>query len=187
MQQYAASSMVGRMIRAARLENEVYEEVERDKDATTQALTVVVIVAIAAGIGSALSLLIAGVGIGSAILGLISGIVGAVVGWAIWSFLTYWIGTSLFGGKATYGELLRTIGFAFTPNALGIFSFIPFLGGLIAFVGSIWALVAAVIAVRQALDFDTGKAILTAIIGWIVLVIIYAVLGALGLGFMMLG
>jgi len=184
VQQYAGNSMVNRMIRAARLENDVYEELERDRDATTQALTVVVIVAIAEGIGSALSTLFAGVGIGAAIGGLISGIVAAVVGWVIWSFLTYWIGTSLFGGKATYGELLRTIGFAYTPNALGIFVFIPILGGIIAFVGAIWALIAGIIAVRQALDFDTAKAILTAIIGWIILIIIYGVFAAIGLGFL---
>jgi len=108
--------------------------------------------------------------------------VAAIVGWAIWAFLTYWIGTALFGGTATYGELLRTIGFAYTPNALGIFGFIPVLGGIIAFVGAVWALIAGIIAVRQALDFSTGKAIVTAIVGWIVLIIIYAILGAIGLG-----
>jgi len=170
------------MLRAAKLETGLYEEVERDVDATGQALLVVIIVAVAAGIGGALARAVAGQP--GAILGsLILGIVGAILGWLIWSFLTYFIGTSLFKGTATYGELLRTIGFANSPGVLNILTFIPILGGLIALVVAIWTLVAGIIAIRQALDFDTGKAILTAIIGWLVMVVLTLVVGALGLVF----
>ncbi|MBI2954480.1 MAG: YIP1 family protein [Chloroflexi bacterium] len=179
MEQTGANTIVDRMIRAAKLENALYDEVERDKNATGQALTVVVIVALASGIGSALAGIIGRAGIGAAIGGFIVGIIMALIGWAIWSFVTYWVGTSLFGGTATYGELLRAVGFAYTPNVLGILSFIPGVGPLIAFVGSIWALVAGVVAVRQALDFDTGKAIITAIIGWIILMIVVVVIGGM--------
>ncbi len=112
MEQSGTSSIIGRMVRAARLENAVYDEVERDTSATSQALTVVIIVALAGGIGSALAAIIGRAGIGPAIGGFIIGIILAIVGWAIWSFVTYWIGTTLFGGTATYGELFRTVGFA---------------------------------------------------------------------------
>jgi len=35
------------------------------------------------------------------------------------------------------------------------------------------------VAVRQALDFSTGKAILTCIVGWIAIIIILVVIGVL--------
>lgn len=161
--------MIDRMVRASRLEADLYEEVEHDLDATAQAFQVVAVVAVATGLGAAVGALFRG-SAGGAIGGLIMGILLAVLGWLLWSFLTYWIGTNLFGGTATYGELLRTLGFANSPGVLRVFSFIPFFGGLIGLVVAIWTLVAGVIAVRQALDFDTGKAILTVIIGWVAVI-----------------
>src|SRR5262249_7144360 len=110
----------------------------------------------------------------------------ALIFWVVWAYVTYFVGTQFFGGTATPGEMLRTIGFAQSPGVLRILSFIPVLGGLISFIVAIWSIVAGVIAVRQALDFDTGKAILTVIIGFVVVVIVTIVLGlilaAIGLG-----
>ncbi|HEX2922970.1 MAG TPA: YIP1 family protein [Chloroflexota bacterium] len=170
-----------RMIKAAMLDAGVYEELERDTSATTQAFTVVLLISFISGLGAAISRL---GNPGQAVLGLIGAIVAGVVGWIIWSYVTYFVGTKVFNGTATPGELLRTIGFAFSPNVLGFFSFIPCLGALIALAGSIWSLVAAVVAVRQSLDFDTGKAILTVIIGWFALLLVIIVLSILGLGFL---
>jgi hypothetical protein len=165
------------MIRAAKLEVDLYEEVEHDLGATGQALLVVVIVAVVSGIGAAL----AGGGAGGAMGGLIFGIIRALVGWAVWSLLMYWIGTAFFRGKATYGELLRCVGFAYVPSSLSFFVFIPVLGGLLALAGAIWALIAMIIAVRQALDVSTGKAIITAIIGWVIIWVATGILAALGI------
>jgi hypothetical protein len=104
----------------------------------------------------------------------------ALLGWGIWSFITYFIGTRVFGGTATYEELLRCIGFSDAPGVLSILSFIPVLGGLILLVTWIWSLVAMVVAVRQALDFSTGKAILTCIIGWVVRIVVIIVFVFIG-------
>ena len=109
----------------------------------------------------------------------------ALIGWFIWSYITYFIGTRLFKGpktKATYGELLRCIGFSNSPGTLRILSFIPIVGVIIAFVAGLWSLVAMVIAVRQALDFSTGRAIATCIVGFIVLLVISAAVGLLTAG-----
>ncbi len=46
---------------------------------------------------------------------------------------------------------------------LRIFGFIPILGGLIAFVAWVWGIITVIIAIRQALDFSTGRAVITAI------------------------
>jgi hypothetical protein len=175
--------LTNRMIRAAKLESNLYEEVERDQSATAQALTVVIAVAIAQGLGSGIGALMAGRGLGNFVLALIGGIILGIIGWVVWSALVYFVGTSLFGGRATLGEVLRTVGFAYTPNVLAIVSFIPILGGLIAFVASIWALIALIIGIRQALDFSTGKAVITALVAWIVMVIVIGILGGIvGLG-----
>jgi hypothetical protein len=181
METTAQSSLVNRMIRAARLDNAVYEEVEADQTATSQAATAVVIVAVLSGIGAALTIAL-GDRPGTPIGALIGGVLTALIGWVLWSYVTYFIGTKLFKGTATPGEMLRTIGFAQSPGVLNVLGFIPFLGGVIQFVVGIWLLVAGVVAVRQALDFDTGKAILTTVFGWLALIVVTVVLALLGLG-----
>ncbi len=162
-------SLSERMIGAAKLQNWAFEEVEADETATGQAAGVIAMVAVAQAIGS--------VGDGSG--GVIGGLLSAFFTWAVWSGLTYFIGTRLFSGTATWGELLRTIGFANAPGVLAFFGFIPVLGGFIRVVVAIWILVAGIVAIRQALDFDTGRAILTAVIGWLALVIPMILLGTL--------
>lgn len=177
----ARGSLVQRMVRAARLDVDVYEEVEADRSATNSALMAVMIVAVATGIGAALAFILAG-DPGRAAGALISQIVGSVIGWVVWAYVTYFIGTKLFSGRATPGEMLRTIGFAQSPGVFNILGFVPGLGVIIAAVISVWMLVAGVVAVRQALDFSTGKAILTTIVGWLAIALITTVLGLVGYG-----
>jgi hypothetical protein len=156
------------MIRAAKLDVQVYEEVEADRDATGQAMIVVVLSALAAGVGS----------LGSgAWQGIIVGTLAALVGWVVWAFLTYFIGTRLLPEpqtKADYGELLRTIGFASSPGLIRVLGIIPGIGPLLFLVAGIWMLVATVIAVRQALDYtSTARAVGVCLIGWVVQAVIF--------------
>ncbi|MCS7220815.1 MAG: YIP1 family protein [Anaerolineae bacterium] len=176
------AAMIQRVIRAATLEPAVYEEVEANANLNQEALAVVVLVSLANGVGLFLSGLLGG-SVGAAIGGLIFGLVSGVLGYYIWAYITYWVGTNLFQGTADVGEMLRTLGYASGPRVLGILTFIPCLGGLAGLIGGIWSLVTGVVAVRQALDFDTGKAILTVIIGWIIVLVITLILGTfLGIG-----
>jgi hypothetical protein len=170
-----------RMMRAARLDSNLFEEVEHDLNATSQAATVVGIVALCGGLGNAIALAANG-NTGAAVGAFIGQIIAAFIGWILWSYITYWIGTSMFKGVATPGELLRTVGFAQTPGVLNILAFVPFLGGLVGFVAGIWALVAGIIALRQALDITTGQAVITAVIGAIPLIAFSCLLGILGFG-----
>ena len=163
------ASIIDRMIRAARLEPQLYEEVEHDQSATGQALLVVVLGSIAAGIGA----LSGGIG------GLIVGIIAALVGWAVYAFIAYWVGTHIFKGphtSATWGELLRTLGFA---KVLLVLMVIPVVGLIIGLAVFVWTLVATVIALRQALDFDTGRAIATAVVSLLAQFVIYFVVFAI--------
>ena len=153
--------MLDRMKHAAMLDVHTYEEVEADTTATRQAAGVVVLAAIAQGIGAA----------GEGGPGIIAGIVVALIAWLVWAGVTYLIGDKLLGGTATWGELLRTLGFAQTPALLAVFAILPLVGGLIRFAITVWVLIAGIVAIRQALDFGTGKAVLTAVIGWLALAI----------------
>ena len=178
------AKLVERMMGAAFLDIQTYEEVEADKTATRQALVVVLIYSLCAGIGSGLAM-IWDEGTGRFFLNLFVGLISALVFWLVWSFITYFIGTRLFKGPETqsnYGELLRTIGFAATPGIFMIFVFIPYIGGFIYFVVWVWMLIAMVIAVRQALDFTTGRAIGTVLVGGIIYLAIALTIGLLGLG-----
>ena len=180
----ASGTLFARMLRAAKLEPQLYEEVEADNTGTGQALLVVVLVALASGIGAGISTLMKG-GSGS-IVGFVSslawGVIGSLIVWFIFSLLCFWLGTSFFKGpetKSTLGELLRTLGFAYTPDLLNIFSFIPFIGPIIPFATFIWTIIASVIAVRQACDFTTGKAVGTVIVAAIIPLIIMVLLALL--------
>jgi hypothetical protein len=57
--------------------------------------------------------------------------------------------------------VLRTTGFAFTPGLLlGFAAMPPFaLGIAIAWIVRLWVLAAAIVAIRQALDFTTLRAV----------------------------
>ena len=166
--------LVERMIRAAKLDASLYEEVEADRGALGQATAVVVLASVAAGIGASAS---GGIG------GLLLATIAALAGWYIWAFLTYWIGTRFLPEpqtSANYGELLRTIGFSSAPGMIRVVGIIPGLTTFIFLAASIWMLVAMVIAVRQALDYTTTlRAVGVCVIGWIVQVLILAVLLAL--------
>ena len=160
MTEYARRSIVDRMRGAAMLDVATYEEVEHDNDATGQAAVVVIIVAICTALGA----------IWRGGPSIIAGPISAILGWLLWSAVTYLIGDKLLGGTATWGELLRTIGFAQAPGVLMIFGIIPILGGLVSAAVAIWLLLTGIVAIRQALDVSTGKAILTALLGWIAMV-----------------
>ena len=172
------ASITDRMIRAAKLDVNLYEEVEADKNAMGQAMGVVILSSVAAGIGT----------IGTTGLkGLLFGTVTALLAWFIWAFLTYFIGTRLLPEPQTtadYGELLRTIGFSSSPGVLRVLGIIPMLGVIINFLVGIWMLAAMVIAVRQALDYkSTWRAVGVCLIGWIVQIAIFALFYGLIGGF----
>jgi len=168
---------IDRMIRAARLDPAVYEEVEADTEATDQAVLVVVISSVAAGLGGVFA---------GGFLGLIVAVVVALFGWYLWSFLVYFLGTRFLAEPQTHadlGQMLRTVGFAASPGIIRVFGFLPLIGPVVNLIAAVWMLLAMILAVRQALDYrGTGRAVLVCVLGWIVYLIFFFVLGLLGLG-----
>jgi hypothetical protein len=162
-------NLVDRMMRAAKMDAALYEEVEADTQATGQAAGVVILSSIAAGIGSLTS---EGGG------GIIIGTLTALIGWYIWAYMTYFIGTRFLPEPQTHAtpsELLRTIGFASTPGMLRVVGIIPGLTGIVFVVAAIWMLAAMVVAVKQALDYQSmPRAIGVCAIGWLVQMLVLA-------------
>ncbi len=168
-----------RIIRAARLDVALYEEVEADKSALGQAMGVVILSSIAAGIGSASK---------AGLLGMLMGVVVSLVGWYIWAYLTYFIGTRLLPEpqtKADHGELLRTIGFSSSPGLIRVLGIIPGMQSIVFPIAAIWMLVSMIIAVRQALDYSsTLRAIGVCAVGWIVKIVMFVLLFSILGGFL---
>jgi hypothetical protein len=167
------ASFGDRFVGALRLDIQTFEEVEHDPTAMGQAIAVVVIAAVAEGIGSMFSL-------GSR--GLVGGVVGALIGYAAWSGLVYVIGTKVMPDpetKADFAETFRVIGFAAAPGVARVLGVIPLLGLLIRFVVWLWMLVAMVVAVQAVLDYrSSAKAIAVCLIGFIVYLVVVFLLVA---------
>ncbi len=153
----ARSSFVRRLIGAATFRVPIYEEVERDRGATGQAAGVVGLVAGASALGG----LFEGGG------GPVAGVLGAYLGWALWSGTCYLVGVQLFEGTADWGELLRTIGFAQAPGVLLVLGLLPAVGDGLQVAVLIWMIGTVLVAIRQALDFTTGRALATALAGFV--------------------
>ena len=143
------SVFVNRIIRACKLEVNLYEEVEADKSATIQAALVVILSIVAFGIGNFFTY---------GQMHILMPVLAALAGWICTAVLIYFVGAKLFPDKNTQsnlGELLRTIGFSYSPGLIRIFGFNQDLLA-ITFIGSgIWSVIAMVIAVRQALDYQS--------------------------------
>ncbi len=175
--------LVEKMIRAAKLDPNLYEEVEADTQATPEALRVVLLSSIAGGVGVG-SATLTQWGIGEILLSILVGSLSTMAAWAIWAYLTYIIGTKIFPGpdtRSSFGELLRTIGFSSSPGIirfLGLITPINWLSFLFL-ISAAWSLATMVVAVRQALDFTTGRAIATCLVGWIIQALFLAFLLAL--------
>ncbi|MGE4652393.1 MAG: YIP1 family protein [Myxococcota bacterium] len=166
------SAMSRRMWGAAMLRAEAYEEVEADQSANRQAFAVVLLSSVSAGVGSLSN---------SGGSGVIYAIAAALVGWWVWAYITYLVGTRLLpvaGTRADHGELLRTIGFSSTPGLFFILALIPPLSSLVFVLCGIWMLAGMVVAVRQALDYEgaggTLRAVCVCAIGFPIYVLLFA-------------
>jgi hypothetical protein len=158
---YAMASFIDRMVGAAKLDVHTYEEVEADPTSMNEAMGVVLLSSVAAGLGE-------GVGF----LGLLISAALALIGWFVWAFLTYFIGTKVLPEPQTdadFGQLLRTIGFASSPGVLRVAGLVPLVGWVIVALANLWMLAAMVVAVRQALDYtSTLRAVGVCVVGWLV-------------------
>jgi Yip1-like protein len=146
---------------AIRLDPRVYEEVEVDRSSLRQALLVVMVSAVCLALGMH--------GRQTPLL-LAYAMAAAILGWVLWAWIAFAVGTTILktpNTTADWGELLRTTGFATAPGVIAAAGMIEPLAGVAVAVASLWMLAAFVVAVRQALDFNsTGRAVAVCAIGW---------------------
>jgi hypothetical protein len=170
----ARNTFTQRIIGALALDAAIYEEVEADRTATSQALIVVLSSSIAAGIGSR------GLG-GTTWQGIVFIAIVSLIAWAAWALVVFEIGSRLLPARETradVGELLRTIGFAAAPGMLRVLGVMSAATIPVFAVTSLWMLAAMIVGVRQALDFQsTSRAIAVCVLGWALAIAI-----AVGLG-----
>ncbi len=163
-------SLIDKMTRVLKLESEIFEEVEKDTSATREAFLIVLIAGISNGIG----------GLGHlGFRGLVIGLIAGIVGWLLWSGVIYLIGVKGFRYTSDMGELLRCLGFAYSPGIFNFVGIIPGIGPPLRFLVMVWVLVAFVIAVRQALDVDTRRAVVVSFLGFLVFFVFGLIMGIL--------
>jgi hypothetical protein len=181
------NSMIANVRRAMSLDRSFYQEVAYNERYSQEALMVVIVAAVLTGVGSFLSALFGGNFLG-ALIGLVISVILAVAGYYIWAYIVQFVGKALFGGQATAPELLRTLGYAYGPTALGVLSFIWCVGPLIAFAGGVWSLVCGFFAVRETHKLSDGQTIVTVVAGWLVVMLITLAVGAVfGIGALSVG
>jgi hypothetical protein len=176
--------MINGIIRAIKLDASFYNEVEADPSYQREALGVVGLVAVLGAIGAFLSGLIRG-HFGAALGGLVLSFFVALVGYFIWSFIAHWVGTQFFKGEGDLGEVQRALGFAYAPQLLNLFTFIPCLGGFIGLAAWVLSLATGFIAIRESLDQDNTNAFLTMVVATVIMMIFSAIAAAIAgiLGF----
>jgi hypothetical protein len=176
--------MVDRIVRAIRLDWTVFREIAEDESAMSQAAIIVAVVTFLSSIGTAIGVLIGGGDFGRAVLSFFGDwiINGILIGWIGWAIITYFVGTAMFQGKTDIPEMMRVLGYASAPKLLGILGFIPCVGWIFALAGWILSLIAGVIAVREAMEFETSQAIVTVVIGVVVAIVLSLILSLFGLG-----
>ncbi len=166
MSEAARTPFALRMLRAAALHADTYEEVEADPSSIRQALLIVAVASACAGLG-AWGRTLAGHELAEGSLPLVSYV--ALVSlepfliWLAAGAFAYMVGATFLAGPETetdYAEVLRTTGFAFTPGILSALGWLPDPIGLAALaLARVWILIACIVAVRQALDFTTLRAL----------------------------
>ena len=165
-----------RFIGAAMLDAQTYEEVEADRSATPQALAVVLLSSLAAGIG------LKGTDGGAAAIAFVAA--ASVIGllaWAAFALVALQIGARLLPTVETRvdaADLLRTLGFAAAPGFIQVAGLLPGAKAPVFLLAGLWTLAASVVAVRQAADYtSTARAAAVCALGWMLSLAVAVVLG----------
>lgn len=179
----ANASYTDRIRGAMMLDARIYREVEQDTEASGQASLTVVLAALAAGFGALLSS-----DIFRNALGLV---LSSVLQWIVFSFVAYFAGTALFSTSQTSvtpGQVLRSVAFAQAPKFFLVLGIIPLLGWVVGLVVFFWFLAASIVALREAFEFDTGRAVATGLIALVGIIVVDIVLSLVfGIGSALFG
>jgi hypothetical protein len=194
-----------RLVGVLTLRRAVYEAILRDAEATPQAWWIVVFLGLANGVAlvttplatvpsdlppdiaddvAALEVLLTFDTTGERLVALALGVVGAVVSWYVSSWLLWLVGrrfVAITGRPISGVQMRRLVGWGYAPSLASFLAPIPFIGPLLAFLGSLWSLVTGVMAVRVAFDISIGKAIAIEILAALLVLVVLVILALLAI------
>jgi hypothetical protein len=163
--------LVSRMLRAAKLDASLFEELVNDPSTQAQSVWVVAVFAMASGYG-----LFSRAGVTA----VNSCLVTTFFAWYFWAFSLYIVSTYLFRNTVTKTDrktILRVVGFASAPGVLRLLGVIPQTSGILFLVTSVWMIAASVVGVKIALKMShTGKAIFLCTSTWLLAFIVQSLL-----------
>jgi hypothetical protein len=178
------------------LKRPTYEAVQRDPEATSQSWWIVVLLGLANGIaliatpivtvfpGMSEEMASSAAEIAAMLtfdtterqlMALALAILGAILSWYLSSWLLRAIGNRVAGRQVTGEEMRRLVAWGYAPTLASFLTPIPVVGPLLAIMGTFWAFVTGVMAVRTAFGVSIWKAIgieLAAFLGLLVLVVV---------------
>jgi len=179
--------MWSRMKKASRLDQQGVLELKTDVTATGQAVAVLVLAALAYGIGYTAQTQFQGhnLSIYGIIVGSLANVVTVCFAAFVWSATTFLVGTKLFQGKTSYWELARPLFFASSPFLLFLLIIVPippimvqgrvpiyWFQGIIAIVAVIWLFLSQVFALKQVMGLSLRRTVLTVAVGLLILAFI---------------
>ncbi len=157
-------------VRAAALDGRVYSEIGDEPGAMFRSLAVVLVAAVAVGLGQ-MNSEFAGFE-GSQTLVFLVWATTVMIGWLLWGTVAYIVGSRVLGGVATHRMLLRSLGLAYAPGVIMLFASTPVVGGAAGSLGPLWILASGMVAVRETLGKGWPRALLPGIAGWFLALVI---------------
>lgn len=164
------NALTKRLQRLAALDTTVFDEVRTDAASTVPAIVVAVVSTFLFGIGGWLWWLFADLPDSGDVLikSTILGSIFSLILWVVSVALTYVMLTTVFRARADINELIRVMGFAAAPLALGVLMFVPELEFGIALTAVALFFGANVIAIQAVTDAVAGKVLAAAGVGFLV-------------------
>ena len=169
--------MIERIFRALRLDSKLYREVAEDTTLGTESTVLVILVAVIASLGS----LTGAEGSWFVYLGTV--VNGILLGWVLWAVVAWFVGKNVLDGEGSLNGMLRGLAYANAPRLLGVFGGLPLIGWIFGLAAVILSLIAGIIAIREGMAVDTGKAIIISLLGAIFYIAVAVLLGILSLPF----
>jgi hypothetical protein len=175
----SAAGWLGRLVR---LDLTVFEEIRSSPPATTSAIAIVFVSSVFAGLGSFLwavnwspidetDVLIRSLVIGSVL---------QTLAWFIWVYLVFLVLARAYGARTDFAELIRTMGFAFSPMAMSFLIWVegftvPF--GVISISSTVML---SFFAMQAASSAEPRQALVANIAGFTVFAVVMGVLANIG-------
>jgi len=176
------NAILNRILRLARLDTTVFDEVRDDENELIPALIVAGIASLLAGLGAALFWEFNfdrgpdNVWLNNFILG---GLFMAAL-YMVWVLIAYVIVVQVFKATADLQSLIRTMGYAAVPLAICVLMFIPVLYPVFAIVPLALLFVMTIYAVQSVTNADSSQVVIANTAGFAVMVLVLSIVAFSG-------